>query len=217
VTRILLLVVAGACAAAAATNDWTIVPGERVGPITAETVRGDLARAFGADAVEDDEIELDEGMLQPATLVHRKDPAEALAIVWQSKAAGARVKQIFICRGLRRGACRWRTADGIGFGTRLSELETMNAGPFTIAGFGWNYGGNVTSWDGGKLARLDCGLVLTLDGERAAGGKYTVAMSAEELHAVRGDRPIASRTPAMQKLNPRVVDMVARLACGCGR
>ena len=65
------------------------------------------------------------------------------------------------------------------------------------------------SWDGGKLSRLDCGgrLVLTMDGERS-GGRYTVAMSPDELRAVRGDRPIASNTPAMRKLNPRVVGML---------
>ena len=39
--------------------------------------------------------------------------------------------------------CRWQTSNGIRFGTRLTELEERNGGPFTISGFGYNYGGNV--------------------------------------------------------------------------
>lgn len=190
-------------------NDWALVPGVRVGPITAGTVREDLNRWFPPDAVEDDEIELDEGMLQPATFVYRKDPSQTLAISWNGKGPQAHPKQIFVCHGLRRGTCRWQTGSGIRMGTHLSELESWNGKPFTISGFGYNYGGNVLSWDGGKLEKLDCGgrLVLTLDGERT-GGRYAVTMTSEETHAVRGDRPIASSTPAMQKLNPRVVGIL---------
>src|SRR5262249_47606514 len=151
-------------------------------------------KSFPAGAVEDDQIELDEGMLQPATLVYRKDPSQALAISWTP--AGT-PKQVFICWGLRRGACRWQTINGIRFGTRLSELETLNAGPFTISGFGYNYGGNVLSWNRGKLAPSHCSgrLVLTLDGERS-GGLYTVPLANAELRSIRGDRPISSGTPA---------------------
>ena len=67
-----------------AANDWVIVPGVRVGPITAESVPDDIRRLFPKDAVEDDEIELDEGMLQPATLVFKKNLSEALAISWNA-------------------------------------------------------------------------------------------------------------------------------------
>jgi hypothetical protein len=187
-------------------QDFTVVPGERVGPITARTRRAELSRLFSADAIEDDQIELDEGMLQTATLVYKKDPSQTLAISWT--AAGT-PKQIFLCWGLRRGTCRWQASNGIGFGTRLDDLEKLNGRPFTIAGFGYNYGGNVLSWDGGKLARPGCSgrLVLTLDGERA-GGRYTVAMTGDELRSIRGDRPIPSSTPAFHKLNPRVTGML---------
>jgi hypothetical protein len=203
-TRLLLLFTL--IAAALSAQDFTVVPGERVGPVTATTTRSSLAKSFPSGAVEDDEIELDEGMLQPATLVNRKDPSQALAISWN--AAGT-PKQIFLCWGLRRGTCRWQTSNGIRFGTRLSELESLNGGPFTISGFGYNYGGNVISWNRGKLAPSRCSgrLVLTLDGERS-GGLYTVPMTSEELRSIRGDRPIPSSTPAFQKLNPRVVGML---------
>jgi len=205
----LLLAQAGKPAA----NDWTVVPGVRVGPITAGTVRGDVDRLFHAGAVEDDEIELDEGMLQAATLVYRHDASATVAITWNGKGREAHPKQVFICQGQRRGTCRWHAAGGIAMGARLSDLEALNGRPFTVSGFGYNYGGNVLSWDGGALKKLDCHgrLILTLDGERT-GGRYTVPMTAEEVHAVRGDRPIRSSTPAMRKLNPRVVGMLFEFA-----
>ena len=193
-----------------AVNDWVIVPGVRVGPITAASVPEDLRRLFPKDAVEDEEIELDEGMLQPATLVFKKTPSEALAISWNGKGPQAHPKQIYICFGRRRGACRWQTSGGIRVGTRLSELTAMNGKPFTVSGFGWNYGGNVLSWDGGALAKLDCNgrLVLTLDGERVRAGEYAVKLTAEEKRSFSGDRPVASNNTALEKLDPRVVNLL---------
>jgi hypothetical protein len=192
----------------ASAQDWTIVPGERVGTITSATVRADLDRAFPKGAVEDDQIELDEGMLEPATLVYRKDPSQTLAIAWKD----GHPKEVFICFGRRRGSCKWETQSGIGIGTRLKDLEHMNGRVFAVSGFGFNYGGNVLAWNGGKLARLDCGakLILTLDGDRVRGGDYTVELTSEERHSISGDRPIASDVPAMHKLNPGVVGLLMR-------
>ena len=58
--------------------DRVIVPGQRVGPIAAGTVRADLTRLFPGAAIEDDEIELDEGLVQPATLVNKNNPSGSL-------------------------------------------------------------------------------------------------------------------------------------------
>ncbi len=41
---------------AAPENDWVIVPGKRVGPITAKTIHADLVRVFGAKNVVDEEV-----------------------------------------------------------------------------------------------------------------------------------------------------------------
>jgi hypothetical protein len=190
-------------------NDWTIVPGERVGPITGKTVRQDLDRYFSKQDVEDGELELDEGMLQPGAFVYKSNPSQALAVVWNGKGPQATPKQIFVCFGRRRGDCRWQLSNGIKVGTRLTELEAMNGKSFTISGFGWNYGGNVLSWDGGKLEKLDCNgrVVLTMDAERRS-GEYTVNLTSEEKHSMTGDKPVSSQNAAMRKLNPGVVEMV---------
>jgi hypothetical protein len=190
--------------------DWTIVPGERVGPITAKTVRADLPRLFGSIPIEDDAIELDEGIVLPATLLSKNTPSESLAVVWDGKGSDAHPKQIFLCRGRRRGPCKWHTASGISDGTQLSQLEALNGKPFTVSGFGMNYGGNVQAWEGGKLEAFECGgrLSLTLDGERQRGGALTVELTSEERRSITGDKPVPSSTPAMRKVNPVVTEMV---------
>ena len=189
-------------------NDWRIVPGERVGPITAATTRADLSRLFQGAPAKDDEIELAEGVLEPAT--HIAD----LAIVWSGKSADAHPSRIFICRGRRRTSCQWQTSDKITLGVRLDRLEQLNGRPFSISGFGFDYGGNVLSWNGGKLARLDCGprLVLTLDGDRGRDGRLTLDLTPDERHSITGDKPVASDTPAMRKVNPSVTEMVFQFA-----
>lgn len=189
---------------------WNIVPGQRVGPITARTSRDDLARLFPGATIADDEMELDEGMLSPATFVYKGEPSRQLAIVWTGKSAPAYPKEIFICFESRSGPCDWQASNGIRIGTRLHDLEAKNGHPFTVAGFGWNYGGNVTSWDGGTLSKWDAtgSLVLTLDADRLPNGRYVVPLSREETHSVQGDHPVSSDAPAMQKLDPRVVGML---------
>jgi hypothetical protein len=207
---VLLVMAQVALLAAPPDADWTIVPGERVGPITAKTVRADLPRLFGSIPIEDDAIELDEGIVLPATLLSKTTPSESLAVVWDGKGSGAHPKQIFLCRGRRRGPCKWHTADGISDGTQLSQLVALNGKPFTVSGFGMNYGGNVQSWDGGKLETLECGgrLTLTLDGERQRGGALTVDLTSEERHSLIGDKPVPSSTPAVRKVNPVATEMV---------
>jgi len=199
-----------ACTSVPGAVDFTVVPGERVGPITAKTVRADLPRLFGSIPIEDDAIELDEGIVLPATLLSKDVPSESLAVVWDGTGPEAHPKQIFLCRGRRRGPCKWHTANGISDGTPLTQLESLNRKPFTVSGFGMTYGGNVQSWDGGTLEALECGgrLTLTLDGERQRGGTLTVELTSEERHSITGDKPVPSSTPAMHKVNPVVTDMV---------
>lgn len=193
-------------------TDFTVVPGVRVGPVTASTVRADIKGLFPKASVAEDELELDEGMVFPATWVARENPAESLAIIWTGKAADAHPKQVFLCRGRRRTACKWH-ATGVGgdiaTGMKLSELETMNGKPFTIHGFGWGYGGAVETWDGGALDKVDChhSLSIALDGERKD-GEFTVPLTEDEVVSFSGNRSVPSSTPALRKLNPAITEIL---------
>lgn len=190
-------------------NDFLVVPGVRVGPITAKTVRTDLKGLFPAATIDEQELELDEGMVFPATMVDKGNQSQSLAIVWTGKTADAHPKQVYLCRGRRRGECKWHTAD-ISTGKTLLDLEAVNGGPFTIQGFGWGYGGSVISWDNGKLAKADChsSISVAIDGARNRDGDLTMDLSEADRGTFTGNRPIESTTPALRKLNPVVTELL---------
>lgn len=127
-------------------NDWLIVPGSRVGPITATTTRSDLDSLFGRENVRDHDIDLAEGPL-PAAVVFEDDPAASLGITWEKE----HPSQIYICFKAGEGPCKWRTASGIRLGLPLRELERLNGRSFQLAGFGFDGQGMVTSWRHGHL------------------------------------------------------------------
>ena len=185
-------------------NDWKVIAGVRVGPLTAAAVKADVPRLFPQASVKDDELELEEGMVLPATWVSRENQAESLAIVWSGKTADAHPKQVFLCRGFRRVACRWQVqgvGGVIGTGTKLLDLEAMNGKPFVIHGFGFGYGGSVESWEGGKLDRLDCNhsLSIAIDGERKD-GELAMAMTDDETNSFSGNKTVPTTTSALRKL-----------------
>ena len=88
-------------------------------------------------------------------------------------------------------------SQGISLGTSLQELEHLNGRPFTLAGFGWDYAGVITDWNGGALDSVLTRVKLYLDPGPA---QYESAPYSQVL----GDRDYSSSMTAMQQLNPRV-------------
>ena len=72
--------------AAAQKNDWLIVPGQRVGPITAATTRADLDTLFGKDNVRDGSLHGSD-VPEAATIVLGNDTSAALAVTWDRERA----------------------------------------------------------------------------------------------------------------------------------
>jgi hypothetical protein len=57
---------------------------------------------------------------------------------------------------------QWKTSEGITIGTTLEQIAKFNGGPFTVAGFGWDYEGRTLSWENGNLPKqLQLDLVPT--------------------------------------------------------
>ena len=152
----LSVVLAGSLAARK--NDWLIVPGQRVGPITASTSRADLDTLFGKDNVRDGSPDGSEAP-DAATVVFGNDTSAALAVTWDKE----RPSTIHICFGTQTGPCKWRTASGIRIGLPLSELQKLNGKSFQLAGYGFDGQGTVTSWRHGLLEEDPAGV-------RASGG-----------------------------------------------
>ncbi len=188
-------------AACTSRHDWTVVPGVRVGPITASSSAQDLRKAFGDSAVADKDIDVGEGVTEPGTDIYEKTPEKRLAVLWADPATRKHPSKVIICYQLLQGECAWRTSDGIGMNTSLKDLERRNGRPFKLMGFGWDLSGTVSSWEGGSLAALiKGGLILRL-------GPDDAGTASEEYRTVLGEGEFLSSLPAMQKLNPKVYAM----------
>ena len=183
-------------------HDWLIVPGVRVGPITARSSESGLRRYFGWENVAITQVDIGEGDTVTGTVIFPTEGAKTLEITWKDRDAGKYPDRVVI-HGERS---LWRTRQGITLGISLTQIEALNGGPVTIAGFGWDYGGTVIDAADGKLTFLGAhgGLFLRLNPSEASIEK----LPKEEFDSVLGDGSFSSQHPAMQKLNPAVHEIV---------
>ena len=199
-------------------DPWLVAPGKSVGPITAQTLPGDLRGLFGARNVKDAMVSSGgDAEPGPATVVHGDDLTSALTIFWDKPGKGlhpastAHLDSINLCYGNanRPETCKWHLANNVSFGTSLRELERLNRRPFHLEGFGWDYSGTVMNWNGGDLERLlnRCGrLLLRLEPRYSPIGPTAEQQKVYE--QATGDRDFLSSNPAMQQLNPVVYAIV---------
>jgi hypothetical protein len=47
----------------------------------------------------------------------------------------------------------WQRSDGIRMNLGLDDLARRNGKPIDFSGFGWDYGGNISSWNGGTMEK----------------------------------------------------------------
>lgn len=155
-----------------------------------------LAAAFGAANLRDDDIPVGEGSTEPGTVLFPDDPARRLEILWHD--AQGRKRPALIRAG--EGA-QWRAPVARGtlvIGMPIAEVEALNARPFTLYGFEWDFGGYVSDWRGGALGAARGGCVLGL--------RFAPDSQAPDtaLIKVAGDRPLSSASPAMRAVRPVV-------------
>jgi hypothetical protein len=151
-------------------------------------------------------VGIGEGICEPGLVIYKDDPTLRLAVVWNNNKP-AHPASVWICYEQLGEKCRWHTSTGIGFGTTLKDLERRNGKPFHMTGFGFDLGGNIISFEGGKLARELTGLLLTLGPQNDEDGEYFPKVTQDETSTVQGDKIISSNDPVMQKLNPQVIYM----------
>jgi hypothetical protein len=204
------------------TDPWLVVPGESVGPITAQTVPADLARLFRAAKIQERVATSggDAGQ-EWATEINWDNPEATLTVFWGKydgeglhPAAAAHPTSISLCFGNGNvpKTCKWHLANHISFGTSLRELERLNGRPFQLAGFEWDQSGTVTDWNDGDLqeALNSCGQVLIRLQPRFTPNGWT-AQQQKLYEQVMGDDNFASTNPAMQRLNPVVYAIKVKL------
>jgi hypothetical protein len=204
-------------------NDWLIVPGKRIGPITPDTSRADLDRLFGKVNVLDRLIDAGEGDMEPATVVFPHQTDALLAIFWERRwrengrlpyENHKRVEYLVICEVDyldRPPPCKWHTEEGVSLGTTLQGLEALNGRGFQMTAWGSDIGGNIVSWRGGMLAgyRDGLGLGLHLDFPTAPKGATREGISLfDSIKQEKG--MMMSSDPSVRALRPIVTHMQLR-------
>lgn len=179
-----------------ASADTVVIPGERVGQVTATTSRQDLADLYGEAVLEDTDIPMGEGFTDPGTIVNL-GPNQQFTVVWLDTSRS----QPLMARDF---GTAWKTPEGIGVGTSYAELQRV-LGEFELYGFAWDYGGTL-SLEGTNLDQYYGELLLRVNPSDAAAAEHPA-----EYEAVMGDRLFASTDPNFGPLDIAVDSMMVYL------
>lgn len=177
-------------------GDGLVIPGQRVGPVTAQTSRADLAQFYGEAALDDRPIFLGEGTTELGTVVNAGS-AQQFAVVWDD-AAQTRPRLI------KDFGPAWQIPEGLGVGAPYAAVEAA-IGNFELYGFAWDYGGTIVL-EGTGLAQYDGALWL-----RLAPSDEAVATHLDAYQAVMGDELFASTNPNLALLDLSVYEMVVAI------
>ena len=128
------------------TNAFEIVPGQRVGLVTALSTEYTLREAYGSDNVSMRSVSMGEGVQEEGVVIFPGTNDE-VEIVWDIEAAGGHPAFVRITKE----NTRWRTKGGVTIGMPIWKLEELNGGPFALNGFEWDFAGLVTDWNRGKF------------------------------------------------------------------
>ena len=130
--------------APAAPETWEL-PGS-LGPLT---TRLELDARFGKANVREETFDGTEGSgRQPALVVFPDDPRKRLELVLDADNPDAPIRELRV----PSMDSRWHDPTGLRTGISLAELVALNGAPVSFYGLGWDYGGTVQDWHGGKLA-----------------------------------------------------------------
>lgn len=162
-------------------------------PFTADASAASLASAFGAANVTHETIDGPEGTQLSATVLFASDPSRRVDVLWVDETT----RTGLLNASIRAPNTVWRGPGGLAVGASLDDVATANGGPFELAGFGWDYGGVVMDWKGGRFANVGtCSVQMQFEpAPNAPDG-------AEE--KVLGDRPFASDSAEMRAVSPRI-------------
>ncbi len=132
-------------------DSWLILANGANGSINAYTTREDLVRLYGAANVVDQDVDMGEGEMQPATFLFPEDPERRIEILWKDPDRRANPSSAQI-RGKKS---RWHGVHGVSLGTTLMELQHINGRPFGFAlvNDGTDMADERISWHGGSLEK----------------------------------------------------------------
>ncbi|GAB3173858.1 hypothetical protein [Telluribacter humicola] len=187
-------------------NDFYAIPGEKVGNVRPESTEVGLIEHLGAENVRRDTIYIGEGEYRIGTTLFKGTSDEA-QILWKDTTNWAYPELVRIIPAVRPQDSQWLVEGGVRIGASLKETEQLNGKPFELYGFGWDYGGTVSDWKGGKLT-------YSKGGKTYLGAifvyEYKEAEQDTLAEKVMGDGRFMSSNPVMQQLNPHIYSLEIR-------
>jgi hypothetical protein len=183
-------------AQSAVAEDRTIIPGERVGPITSTTSRADLAEIYGEGVLNDQPIPMGEGTTEPGTVVEL-GPEDHFSVVW---ADDSQTEPLLV----KDFGPAWQTPEGLGVGVPYDKLES-ELGNFKLYGFAWDYQGSL-DLQGSQLDKYHGNLLL-----RVSPSETAMKEHADAYQAVMGDTLYESNNPNLDPLELSVYEMTVYL------
>jgi hypothetical protein len=160
-------------------------------PFGADATGASLASVFGAENLVAEKQPATDGITLDIVAIYPNDPKKRIAVQFQNVEA----RTGLISAEVKNLESQWVGPGDIQTGENIQAVEAANGAPFELHGFGWDYGGYVADWKGGKLAAPapKCRTLMRFE-------------SSSSDPAVVGDGPPkASNLPAMQAAAPRVV------------
>ena len=168
--------------------------------IPADASHASLQKLFGAANVATDTVEGAEGAEVQTTVLFPKDRAKRLIVFWKDETARKGISSLILRTAPGAEPTGWSIA-GLTLKSTLADVEAANGKPFTLSGFGWDYGGFVTRWEGGRLQSAEKGCTIQVRFEPGPGAAEAA------LAKVSGDGSFSSALPAMRAVKPRIVDL----------
>lgn len=129
--------------AAPENTDWTLPGG--IGPLTTNS---ELEARFGKANLHEEPLQGPTMEGFTALVAYPKQAQQRLEIILDALDKDAPIQALRI----RGHDSRWHDAQGLQLGMTLDELVKRNGAPISFYGFGWEYGGSVQDWHGGRLA-----------------------------------------------------------------
>ncbi len=178
-------------------GDFTFVPNERFGKITATTKPGDIPTLYGNEALPTNDIHLGEGMMTSGYLLYAGTKNRAEIIVPDEENG----MENLVVRINMKGGDWHPVGMDLHVGTTLAELNELNGKTFELYGYEWDYGGTVADWKGGKLNGI--GVVTAYNNLKFVGDNAD--------QSLLGDHVLSSDNPALEKVGVTVSEIVIGL------
>lgn len=158
-----------------------------------------IEEKFGkANLIKDTTIAGPEGTKISVSILFPKT-SEEVKLFWAEKDKHKVLQDVVINCDSAGYKGKWHSKTGLQAGQNLEKVLDLNGKAFTISGFGWDYGGHIVSWEGGKL-----------DNHKVT-GRFTDfgqnKISDAEYQSISGDTEFNVNLEPIKKMNPVLTEL----------